>query len=49
MKNALPKDVESLLSEIFTLIGESLIDNEVEDIKKFQKAQNRIAKLLKKY
>ena len=45
----LPKDVEALLTDIYTLIGESLVDNEVEDINKFTKAQNNIAQLLKDY
>lgn len=45
----LPKEVEALLTELYTLIGESLVDNEVEDINRFTKAQNNIAKLLKNY
>lgn len=48
-ENKLPKEVEALLTELYTLIGESLVDNEVEDINKFTKAQNNIAKLLKDY
>lgn len=45
----LPKDIEFLLTELYTLIGESLVDNEIEDVNKFTKAQNNIAKLLKDY
>ena len=45
----LPKDVELLLTEQFTLIGESLIDEQVENREDFEKAQKQIAKLLKKY
>lgn len=48
-KNQLPKDVEGILNNLFTLIGESLIDEQIENRKPFKKIQNGIAKVLKKY
>ena len=49
MDKSLPKDAEKLLSELFTLIGESLIDKQIENRSKFLKAQNKIGKLLNNY
>ncbi|MBI4946049.1 MAG: hypothetical protein HY840_06575 [Bacteroidetes bacterium] len=49
MKNSLPKEVECLLNNLFTLIGESLIDEQIENRKPFEKVQNQIAVTLKKY
>ena len=49
MEKQLPKDVKTLLSELFTLIGESLIDEQIENREPFEKAQNKIAKILKTY
>ena len=47
MEKPLPADVKELLSELFTLIGESLIDEQIENRAQFEKAQNKIAKILK--
>lgn len=49
MEKQLPEDVKKLLSELFTLIGESLIDEQIENREQFEKAQNDIAKILKAY
>jgi len=49
MKESLPKDVEGLLNQLFTLIGESLIDEEIDNREPFEKIQNEISVVLKKY
>ncbi len=49
MEKTLPKDVELMFTNLFTLIGESLIDEQIQNRKEFEKAQNDIGKLLKEY
>jgi hypothetical protein len=49
MKDQLPPDVEKLLNQLFTLIGESLIDEEIDNREPFEKIQNEIGVILKKY
>lgn len=49
METKLPKDVEAIFIELHTLIGESLIDEKIENRKPFEKAQNKIFDLIKKY
>ena len=34
MEKHLPKDIEALLSELFTFLGESLIDEQIENTSK---------------
>jgi len=49
MEKKLQPDAEKLFIELFTLVGESLVDNQIENRKDFVKAQNKIVKLLSKY
>lgn len=49
MKQPLPKDAEQLLTKLFILIGESLIDNTIENKKDFTSVQDKIGKLLYRY
>lgn len=45
----LPKDAGKLLNNAFTLIGESLIEEQIDNRKPFEIIQNQIAVILKKY
>lgn len=49
MKKQLPVKVERLLTELFTLIGESLVDNQIENRSEFAKAQDDVGNLLVEY
>ncbi len=49
MKTQLPEKVQSILSELFTLIGESLIDEQIENREEFETAHNKLSKILKEF
>lgn len=49
MKHRLPLEIEQMMTELYTLIGESLVDNQIENRIDFEQAQENIKLLMTRY